>query len=458
IKKIRFRHDLSNAKSVNEQREIVGKASADAALADFAWRYDCEATVAGCTPTTTPKRDLTVKPFAENLFPKKVRHYIAIPKPGEAVQKFYETLQGLQLESPRSQASLALMLNGVRQVLGQQLNAPSGAPTLLDYTGIDTNAPIALGSWTADKAADSTAVAQRRAIILRVKDRARFERLVQQFQSSTGGFTNYVDYLAIGTRGIAALPAFLPFTAQAVASADPPSKKKPVRKSITLIGDDEWNGLRVRRFEQRQINGDGGIDNYVTYLTFLGDTAIVTSDLATLRDLFNTEGRPSLAENTEFRKAVEQRGDAIYFSDLRAVFAEASDAGKPVDFNIHESGMLNITNASWENSHHLVFDESDWTKPLLPFQPKDLSAPRDLLPASTIAYFLTKVDLKLDWIHKPKTSLLPSELDFLTVWSLNFKDEVLPELGPECGAVVLELPGMPDFEGGSWAAFCKLKS
>jgi tetratricopeptide (TPR) repeat protein len=458
IKKIRFRHELSNAKSANEQREIIGKAFADAALADFAWRYDCEATVAGCTSTTAPKRDLTVKPFGENLFPKKVRHYIAIPKPGEAVQKFYETLQGLQLDSPRSQASLALMLNGVRQFMAEQLNAPAGAPSLLEYTGIDTNAPIALGSWTADKAADSTASAQRRAIILRVKDRARFERLIQQFQNTTGSFTNYVDYLAVGTRGIAALPAFLPFTAQAIVSADPATKRKPVRRTFTVIGDDEWNGLRVRRFEQRRINGEGQIDNYLTYLTFIGDTAILTSDLATLRDLINNEGRPNLAENAEFRKAVEQRGDAVYFSDLRAVFADASDVGKPVDFNIHESGMLNIANASWENSHHLIFDESDWTKPLLPFHPKDLSAPRDLLPASAIAYYLMNIDLKLDWSNKPITSMLPSEAQFINLWSLNFKNEVLPELGPECGAVVLELPGITDFEGGSWAAFCKLKS
>ena len=458
IKKIRFRHELTNAKSLNEQREIISKALGDAALADFAWRYDCEATVAGCTQATAPKKDLTVKPFAENLFPKKVRHYIAIPKPGEAVQKLYETLQGLQLDSPRSQASLALMLNGVRQVMGQQLNAPAGAPALLEYTGIDTNAPIALGSWTADKAADSTASAQRRAIVLRVKDRARFERLVQQFQSSTGNFTSLADYLAVGTRGIAALPAFLPFTAQVIASAEPPTKKKPLRKSFTVIGDDEWNGLRVRKFEQRRINGEGEIENYVAYLTFVGDTAIVTSDLATLRDLLNNEGRPNLGENADFRKAVEHPGDAVYFSDLRAIFAEASDVGKPVDFNIHESGTLNIANASWENSHHLVFDESDWTKPLLPFHPKELSAPRDLLPASTIAYFLMNVDPKLGWSNKPKTSLLPSEVDFSNLWSLNFKDEVLPELGPECGAVVLELPGITDFEGGSWAAFCKLKS
>src|SRR5688500_6839427 len=46
------------------------------------------------------------------------------------------------------------------------------------------------------------------------------------------------------------------------------------------------------------------------------------------------------------------------------------------------------------------------------------------------------------------------------LWSLDFGREVLPELGPECGAVLLELPefyGKEESDGTS-AAFCKLKS
>jgi len=461
IRKIRFRQELGNTKNANEWRPIIAKAFTDAALADFAWRFDCEATDAGCSPAdsqTALKSDFTVKPFAENLFPKKVRHYIAIPKPGEAVGKFYETLKGLQLDSPRAQASLALVLNGIRQVLAEQLSAPAGAPALLEYTGIDASAPIALGAWTPDKAADNVATAERRAIVLRVKDRARFERLVQQFQSSTGPLVYMADYLAVGTRGIAALPAFLPLSAQSMATKGPGKNKKPPRKSYALIGDKEWNGLHVRTIEQRRLNSEGKLESYITYLTFIGDTAILTMDLATLRDLLNNVGRPTLAENTEFRKAVEQRGDIVYFSDLRSVFADATGAGKPFDFKIDESGMLNIGSASWENTHRLVFDESDWTKPLMPFHPKELSAPRDLLPASTIAYYLMNVDVKLGWSNKLKASFLPKETDATSLWSLNFVDEVLPELGPECGAVVLELPGIDDLQGTTWAAFCKLKS
>jgi Flp pilus assembly protein TadD len=458
IRKLRFRHELGVAKNDDEKRAIITRAYADAALANFAWLFDCEAAVAGCT-TANIKPDLAIKPFAENLFPKKVRHFIAIPKPGEAVAKFYETLQGLQLDSARSQANLVLVLSGMRMMLAQQLNAPAGAPALLEYTGIDTNAPIALASWTANGAADSTQLAERRAIVLHVKDRARFERLVQELQTTGGSLVYMTDYLAIGTRGIAAIPAFLPLTAQSIMSGGTGTgKKKPVRESYSLIGDKEWNGLHIRTIEQRRLNGDGQLEIYVTYLTYLGDTAIVTADLLTLRELLSNEGRASLAENGEFRKAIEQRGDVVYFSDLRAVFADASEAGKPLSFKLDESGMLNIAGASWENTHQLVFDESDWTKPLVPFDPKGLSAPRELLPASTIVYYLMNADLKSGWSGKLRTSWLADDKEAKSLFALNFADEVLPELGPECGVAILELPGIFNYEGFSWAAFCKLKS
>src|SRR4029079_18691106 len=180
VKKIRFRQELGSAKSATESREIIRKALSESSLADFAWRYDCEPTVAGCSPNQAPlQTDFTVKPFAENLFPRKVRHYTAIPNPGQSVQRFYETLNGLQMDSPRAQASLVLMIGYLRQLLANELSAPAADTTLIQYTGIETTSPIAMGVWTADKALDTTNFAERRAIVLRVKDRARFERAIQ---------------------------------------------------------------------------------------------------------------------------------------------------------------------------------------------------------------------------------------------------------------------------------------
>ncbi|HJS23544.1 MAG TPA: transglutaminase domain-containing protein [Pyrinomonadaceae bacterium] len=461
IRKIRFRHELSAAKSATESREIINKALSDSSLANFAWRYHCEATVSGCGPVDTQtalKRDFTVKPFGENIFPAKVLLYTAIPKPGEAVQKFYQTLHGLQMDSPRAQSNLALVLGSFRQVVAGELSAPADASTLIEYTGIDPNAPIALAAWTPDKTPHSPLIGQRRAIVLRVKDRGRFERAVERFQNSSGSFTNLVDYLAGGTRSIAALPALLPLTAQAVLAQDPAKSKSSPRSPYSFTQDTEWNGLRIRTIEHGWLDSDWQMQRSITQMVFIGDAVILAPDLATIRELLvNANNEVGLAANAEFRKTIEQRGEVVYFSDFNTVMAEVADAGKKSDYKINESGALTIANASWENVHHLVFEESDWAKPLLPFQPKELLAPRELLPASTVAYYFMNVDLPQFWTSKLRKSFLP-DLENSKLWLLEFKQEVLPELGPECGAVLLDPPDLNDFNNVTWAAFCKLKS
>lgn len=460
IKKIRFRNELSAAKNTTEVREVISKALTEPLLDEFAWRYDCEATVNGCGPAPPAlKSDLAVKPFAENLFPRKVRHYTAIPAPGQSVQRFYETLNGLQMDSPRAQASLVLMIGYWRQLIANQLSAPAEAATLIEYTGIDPNSPIALGTWTSDKALDTTSSAERKAIVLRVKDRARFERAIQAFQSSDNSFTNLTDYVAIGTRAIAALPAALPLGVAYLRTSDTKRPSKVSLLSYAYVTEREWNGLRVKTIEHRSINAGWQIVGATTHLVFLGDTAILASDLAAIRDLLVRAGNgENLTGNTEFRKAIEHRGDIVYFSDLKSVFGALGIDTKDSGNNIKESGAFNISNSSWENSHHLVFDESDWSKPLQLFHPKELTAPRELLPASTIAYYLMKVDLAGAWPTDLRKYFLPDDSqEKPSVWALDLK-ETLAELGPECGVVVLELPYLKGLDDLTWAGFCKLKS
>ena len=463
IKLIRFRNELNAAKSAAEKHEIISKALTDPALDEFAWWHDCELTVAGCGPAGTLKPDFAIKPFAENLFPQKMRHYTAIPNPGQSVQRFYETLNGLQMDSPRAQASLVLVINSLRQKLATELSAPADAATLIEYTGIDPNAPIVIGSWTSEKALDTTSVAERKAIVLRVKDRARFERAIQALQQSNNGFTALTDYVAIGARAVAAFPAMLPLTVAAIRSVDLRKTTTGSLLKYAFVSEQEWNGLRVKTIEHRSIKSDWQIEGAATHIVFLGDTAILAPDLATIRDLLvhagDTTDNAHLASNTEFRKAIERRGDIVYFSDLKTILAAFGADPKDTNSHIKESGALNITANSWENSHHLVFEESDWSKALLPFHPKELTAPRELLPASTIAYYLMKVDLAGAWPTKLRTFFLADDAqDKSKLWAVDFKQDVLPELGPECGAVVLELPLLKDFEGATWAAFCKLKS
>ncbi|HEX6284744.1 MAG TPA: hypothetical protein VFZ71_07710, partial [Pyrinomonadaceae bacterium] len=460
IKKIAFRRQLGSAKTEDEQRELIRKSLSDSSLAGFAWRFHCEATVTGCA-SAPPKRDVAIKPFAENLFPQKVAHYTAIPNPREAVQKFYGTLSGLQMDSPRAQSDFVLMLTGLRQLLGSTLSAPHDAEALIDYTGINPDSPIALGSWTAPNAENSTTLAQRNAIVLRINDRVRFERLVEKLQAVTGGFTRLTHGVAIGTRAVAALPAALPFIGQAVLADEANKPEGGTLLRYSTLADREWNGLPVRTIEHVRIDRDWTIHHDFTYLAYLGDTAIIARDLAAIRELLAnaTSGRQSLADNPEFRQAIDTRGDVVYFSDLKAVFAEVSQTNKTTSSEINERGALKFSGSSWENSHQVVFDESEWSKPLLPFHPKELTAPRELLPSSTIAYFLTRVDLPAVWTTSAKDIFSKAEVEALfAAWVLDFKQDVLPELGPECGAVMLESPDVQDFSGATWAAFCKLKS
>ena len=465
IKKINFRNTLASAKTQDERSAIINKTLGDETLADFAWRHDCEAMVAGCAAVSVgPKPNLTIKPLGENLFPQRLKNYTAIPNPRQAVQRFYETLHGLQMDSPQTQASLVLMLTNVRKIWAQVLNAPVDADELIDYTGIDPDNAIALGTWTAANARDSIASAERKAIVLRVKDRARFERNLTSIHILAGGSMKLTGIVSGVTRGIAALPALIPFMAQAVLSTEtkPPAKRAPTAFPLlhySFSTDKEWNGFKLRAIETREINSDWTISNAVTYIAYLGDTAILAGDLASLRDVLtnatDNSSRKLLADNAQFREAVESHGDVIYFSDIPATFPEPGNTTAKVN----ESGALKFSTSAWETSHHIAFDESDWAKPLLPFHPKELSAPRDLLPASTIGYYLMKVDLPALTSNSYWSSFLKPELLPLTLlWTPDFKQEVLPELGPECGVVLMGLPDLPDFNGVTWAVFCKLKS
>lgn len=460
VKKINFRQQIDSAKTSNERQELIEKALADTSIAEFAWLFHCEVTVAGCAANTTNlKRDLAIKPFAENLFPKKLRHYTAIPNPRQTVQNFYQTLRGLQMDSPRAQSNLVLVMGNLRRVIGTDLSAPVDAETLIDYSGIDPDSPIAMAAWTSRQAPDRINSAQRRAIVLRVKDRTRFERVLEKIQRATGSATNLTDNVGIGARTMAALPAILPITAEK-ALADPARTASRTVLTYSTLGEKQWNGLRIKTFEHAWIDSAWSVEHARTHLVYFGDAAILTPDLETLRELLvnasATNGAELLADSPEFPHVIENKGDAVYFSELNAVFPEAY---KDVADKVKERGAFKFLNSSWENSHQLSFDESNWSKPFAPFDVKELTAARDLLPASTVAYFLTKLDVSAAWSIWLKDVIAKMSPDQRpNLGALNLSEEVLAELGPECGVALVELSSFNDITDGTWAAFCKLKS
>ncbi len=468
VKEIQFRDQLARASAGASTRTIVKEAFANSEIAEFVWRFVCVKTPETCglaTLSNNPSPKITVAP--ENIFPQEVQHFAMVPNPGQAIQNFYESLQGIQMESARGQSNLVLIMSNLRKALGEELAAPPEG-NLIDYTGITPDAPIFLASWMAD-GADQIGSARRQAIVLRVNDRGRFERFVEVYQRKLGSFGQLPDRLAVITRLAAALPAILPLSAKIASSSFSFKRETKPLVRYSFVWGTEWNGFPIRVIEHRQVQSPGEATNLATYLIYLNDTVMLCPDPATLHDLLGrlggVEGRATLAGNPEFQRLAASDGDIVYFADLDALLATFGESGAMPQFKSRESGELRISKSSWENLHRLTVEDGEWVKSLIPFQPSDLLAPRDLLPSSTIAYFFMKVDLNAAREKWSKLFLDQKDLESISkVTTMDFERELLPELGPECGVALLDLPELssaathPEWATApDWLAFCKMK-
>jgi tetratricopeptide (TPR) repeat protein len=467
ITRIRLREKLATV-SGEARQELIKKNLADPKLAEWVW-YRFVKEDANAPPPAEVKvpaaAQVKVLPLGENLFPENVTYYAAIPQPAALLDKLGSALDGLQLDSSRSQANFVLILNSFREQLARQLDSPPGAsPTV--YSGINTKEPIALASWYAQGAPYGIESAQRKAIILRVTDRARFERTLTLYQQSIGNFKGLSDYFSVGIRFMTVLPAFLPLVAKAMLDASiTPPKEAPLLR-YTFVGGTEWNGYKIKTVEQRRVDHGGHITTDSAYLVYLGDTAVLAPNLDSLRDVLirASSDQPTLATNPNFKRVVESArengGETIYLSNLSQLFAGPADSevspGKAV---VTESGSLRISNSTWENLFQLKFTRSDWLKPVIGFQPEQLESPKELLPRTTIAYYFMNFDAVAGW-HDWSSQLLSAEQlkDVASIWGIDFEKEVLPELGPESGMAILGLPNILEKWEVPMVFFFRLKS
>ncbi len=464
IEKIRLRDQLESAKRSGKPQIEVIKSISDKELANFAWQWANAGVLQKSRrvySSEANKLDLAVRPFAENLFPAQVIHYGAVPNPGEAIEKLYNSLRSIQMASPRAQSNLILTMGGFRQILGQQLNAPTDATALIDYTGIKSDSPIAFAEWLATGAKPGNINAKRKAVVLKVTDRQRLERVVETFQDTTGNFTDLINYVAAGSRAMAALPAILPLAAKQILVR---RESKPTSTSLlkySRVGHLNFKGLDIKILTSRRIDSDWIVTTNETYIAFLGDVAVISPNFATISELLSDPivGSNHLAENDSFQRVRDEGGDVIYFSDVRSALALFGEPPSDMTSKLSERGALTISNGSWDTSHRFEFGESDWAKNLQQFQPKDLIAPSELLPPSTIAYYFMKPDLGKIWLELSKTLFNKEEMESLNaIWSADFKNDFVSELGPECGAALLDLPDFEKFDDVSLTVFCKLKS
>lgn len=475
IKEIQFRDRLARASTSASTRTIVKEALANSEIAEFVWRFVCvqapETCGLGAIPSNSnsaipAKPNSTVVATPENIFPQEVQHFAMVPNPGQAIQNLYESLQGIQMDSARGQSNLVLIMSNLRKALGEELAAPPEG-NLIDYTGIRPDAPIFLASWMAG-GADQIGSARRQAVVLRVKDRGRFERFVEVYQRDLGSLGQLPDRLAIITRLAAALPAVLPLSAKIASSSFSFKRETKPLLRYSFAWGTEWNGFPIRVIEHRQVQSPGEVTNFGTYLIYVNDTVMLCPDPSTLHDLMGrlgVEGRATLASNTEFQRVSASDSDIVYFADLDSLLATFGESGATPQFRSRESGELSISKSSWENVHRLTVKDGEWVKSLIPFQPSELLAPRDLLPSSTIAYYFMKLDLNAAGGKWSKLILDQKDLESVSkAITMDFESELLPELGPECGVALLDLPELssagPDPEWAAtpeWLAFCRIK-
>jgi len=464
ISRIRLREQLKTA-SGETRAQLIKQGLSDPKLAEWVWYRYVREEERRTTELKSPPRPVKVLPLGENLFPQDVAYYAALPKPASAIDKLSGALDGLQLDSARSQANLVLILSAWRAQFAQLFDSPIGAsPTA--YSGINAQEPIALASWYVAGAPPGIASAERKAIIVRVADRARFERSLTVYQRTIGNFKSLTDYFSGGIRFLTVLPAVLPLSAKALLDSSLDTSKESPMLKYNLVGETEWNGHAIKVVEYRTVGSDGHMTADSVYLTYLDDTAVLAPDLVSLRDVLTrlSSKEPTLATNSNFKRVVgnpgENPGEAIYLSNLSQVLAPTTAGKNPGKDAVLESGALKISNATWENLYQIKFTESDWLKPFIGFQPEELTSPRELLPRTTVAYYFMNFDPVAGW-HDWSKELLSAEQrkDLGSFWAINFEKEVLPELGPECGIAVL---GLPNILGNNWnltwTAFCKLKS
>ncbi len=445
IQKIRLREQIA-ASSGNERAEIIKKALSDPKIADWAWRNFLRDENSGTLPAGgSTQQSVTISSLAENALPANVTLYAALPNPSAALNRMSDAFNAIQMDTARQQADLVLLMNALRLQLAAQVNAEPGVP-LTDYFGINGSAPAVFARWHAESAPAGIPSATRRAIFMRVSDRERFERLLGLFQRTTGDTAHLADYISGGVRFLGIMPGIFPMAAKMILDDKTEKPKDFTILRLGFSGTTQWNGYSIKTIEQEKIDSSGHVVTDTAYLTYFGDTALLTPDLDSLRDVLTraTSSKATLASNPEFKHAANSGGDAVYLCNLAELLAAPGDGG---ELSATESGSLKITNSVWENLFQLKFPASDWSKPLIRFKPEELLAPRELLPSTSFAYFITRIDPAAAWTGWGAALDAETQKTFKSEWAVDFERDVLPHLGQECGIVAA---GVPDINGNDW--------
>ncbi len=414
--KIGFRDRWNNAKDEAARRALIAEIGKDPTdVSDWAKNWLSELSANATQPPTFDAAKLPAAPTTgASLFPKKTISYVMAPNFAATMEKLDAALSGVQMATVRDQMTFALILKLLKTTLADKtgVNATGDA---VKATGIDLKSPMALASWAAESASGEKKDATiHSAVVMRVTDRARFERTVATFQEQLGDLNSFSTITAVLSRFAGLIPAAAPVLAAVITSEESrgalagkvTSASRPAMPSLTpfpCLRQEKIGDLPVLVFDKATITQSGKVHREVTYLAYLNDTAVIASSKAAMTDVIATafNGQTSIAQSEAFAKASRQQGEIVFFSDLPSLLEPAFDSADlgeddlitPIlkAFGV-ESGALRISPTSWETAFDIGLAENEFTGSFKTFRADALAAPRELLPQTTLLYAGAMID------------------------------------------------------------------
>lgn len=385
----------------------------------------------------------------ETLFPQTSTLYLVAPNFHQTIEKLDEALTGVQMEGVRDQMTFALILKMMKAKLASALGAEAVGDASAAL-GIDLKTPVSLAAWPAVEG-DADALA-RSAVLLRVTDRARFERMLMLYQNEVGGFDSFAVVASSGARFMEVAPALFPLTFGGAAHLLPArtsgARGAGARRGPTpvYIRREKWNELPVTIFKKLNVYDSGGAEQEAIYLAYLGSTAILAPTRASLFDLLKAgPGRVTIKESKAYARALGEEGEIRFFSRPAALLKDTSSAKKDESDSMwqkfasglgHETGALRLSTSSWETIFHINLPDQEWSQSIKPIKAQELTAPRELLPASTIFYTGAKFEPSRLWSGLKGLGFLGART---SLDDPEIEKQLAPKLEGEVGIALLSL-------------------
>src|SRR5262249_16617993 len=227
--------------------------------------------------------------------------------------------------------------------------------------------PIALASWQASqsKGVGQEAGVTHNAVTIRVTDRARFERLLANYQEEFGNFDQFFTVTPALSRFAGIIPAVVPVIFASIASDETrgrfvargrsaPESKLPSLKPFAHTRRESVGGLPVTTLVRPVVSELGGARLETICIAYLGETAIVSPSSEGIADLLaaGTSGE-TIARSEAFAKSRAQSGEIIFFSKLNTMLKPLFDLAESTEENDQiaafvkafsvESGRLQLT-------------------------------------------------------------------------------------------------------------------